>query len=412
MTEKYNKIFASTDCISHENMQKYLAKELSKQELQVIEKHIVDCEMCNDELEGLKLLNKNYLSNIVTEINSKIDAKNYNKKNVFLDYRFQAIAASFLLIISISIFYLNRNINQTTKQEIAQITNQVEPKIENMDAPILAKNSIIYEEKNIEAKKETKKENQLLKKSKSIQTETNFDKSDTKTNVILDIPISDDSKDITTVETPNLLFDEKINSDSERESSAVAGYAIAKTPANEDLLKKEQNIKNETVTRQTTTFADKSANEEIMQLEMVSVSSKRTKPSKAKESAATQTTVSKSSENISDFDLGLNEFSKQDYEKSKEYFKKSISSGTQIYKSVYYCGLSYYNLTEYKIAQSYFEEIEHEKFNELYNETQWYLAQCYVKTNNISKAYLILNKISTSDSEYKHQAIELMKVLE
>lgn len=414
MKDKFDKIFTSSDCISHENMQKYLAKKLSKQELQVAEKHLVDCEMCKDELEGLKLLTNQNLSKIVTEINSKIDSKIENKKSIFLDYRFQAVAASFLIIVSISIFYLNININKTTKQEIAQISKQIEKETKYLssDSPTLAQNSRVSEDVSKKSREESIQVDKVLKKSiqlepKFFKSESNFDK---KENSNLDLSISAEDDDLSTKSLKDVDSDEKQFQQITREESPVAGYAMAKTPANNGLLKQEQKTKNEIVTRETTTFADKPANEEIMEMQTIAATSKRAKTSKAKETTVAQVASANSIENISNFDLGMEQFNAKNFKSAIYYFEKS--SETETYKSIFYCGLSYYNLSDYKIALTYFEKIEHEKFNENYNETQWYLANCYVKTNNNSKAYLILNKISTSNSEFKNQAIELLKTLE
>ena len=56
MKPELNKIFVKSSCLSLEEMKEYIKGNLSVKDKRRIEMHIADCEMCNDELEGLSNL--------------------------------------------------------------------------------------------------------------------------------------------------------------------------------------------------------------------------------------------------------------------------------------------------------------------------------------------------------------------
>ncbi|MBI4930920.1 MAG: tetratricopeptide repeat protein [Bacteroidetes bacterium] len=107
-------IFAHTDCLSEEMLTKYISDKLSSAEKHEVEKHLIDCEMCSDAVEGWQMIyDKKKISNITSELNQKIqtriDAKEEKKevKIIFLrQYRTQlAVAASILLVVGLVWFF-------------------------------------------------------------------------------------------------------------------------------------------------------------------------------------------------------------------------------------------------------------------------------------------------------------------
>lgn len=52
----HNKIFGSTSCLSEEQLLKYGNDTLSQKEKHKVEKHLVECELCTDALEGFALI--------------------------------------------------------------------------------------------------------------------------------------------------------------------------------------------------------------------------------------------------------------------------------------------------------------------------------------------------------------------
>ncbi len=101
------KLFDSTECISEQTMYDYIDKKLSPKEEHLVEKHLLDCDLCTDALEGLHLLkNRNKISTINNEIDKKIEVKEKEAKIIFFNYKtITAIAASIVLLIGAVFFF-------------------------------------------------------------------------------------------------------------------------------------------------------------------------------------------------------------------------------------------------------------------------------------------------------------------
>lgn len=129
MDNLYDNIFnANDECFSQETLQKYLDGKLTPAQTRSVEAHLVDCQICNDLLAGLILMqnsNQN-LSDITTELNDTIDKKTAEKtdpKVISMTFkRKMAIAASILLIVTAGILTLMIN-NQTKNNVISELPN-------------------------------------------------------------------------------------------------------------------------------------------------------------------------------------------------------------------------------------------------------------------------------------------------
>src|SRR6185503_13052401 len=97
------KIFEPTHCISGDMLLKYVSNTLSADQKREVEKHLIDCEMCSDALEGLRMVgDPKKISLDISDLNRKIQERAGQKevKVVFLrQYRTQlAVAASIAVI--------------------------------------------------------------------------------------------------------------------------------------------------------------------------------------------------------------------------------------------------------------------------------------------------------------------------
>jgi hypothetical protein len=107
MSEKIkHKIFTSTDCISEQTIFDYIDGKLSPKEQHIVEKHLLDCELCSDAMEGLQLLkNRSRIDHINKEINKRIGGS--ERKIFAINYAvIMSIAAAILLLIG-GIYFFN-----------------------------------------------------------------------------------------------------------------------------------------------------------------------------------------------------------------------------------------------------------------------------------------------------------------
>jgi TolA-binding protein len=119
---KIANIFAPTDCISEEILVKYICNQLSPAEKHAVEKHLADCEMCADAVEGFSerapgdiqssvqlVEDKKKISAILLELNKKIQTRAKKKRIgiIYLrSYRTRlAVAASVIGILGLIIFF-------------------------------------------------------------------------------------------------------------------------------------------------------------------------------------------------------------------------------------------------------------------------------------------------------------------
>ena len=140
-------IFKHTDCISEEMLLKYISNKLSPAEKHEVEKHLVDCEMCSDAVDGLKMVTgPKKISAITSELNQKIQqraAKNEVKIIFLSQYRTQlAVAASIVLILGLVWFFRsNVSMNEMSPASSDKIfADKIEPgtaeKKEESPAPL------------------------------------------------------------------------------------------------------------------------------------------------------------------------------------------------------------------------------------------------------------------------------------
>ncbi len=127
------KIFLETDCIPEETMFDYIDKKLSAKECHSLEKHLLQCDLCSDAMEGLELTkNRERITAINQKINERIAAPEKETKVIVFYYKlFASIAASILLLIG-GVFFFNQ-FNQ--KQELAEFKHDAVQSLSQPPAP-------------------------------------------------------------------------------------------------------------------------------------------------------------------------------------------------------------------------------------------------------------------------------------
>ena len=122
--ELKHKIYTATECLSEQTMFDYIDHKLSAKERHVVEKHMLDCELCSDAMEGLELVkDRNRISVInkavdefiapIAEKETKIISINY--KTVF------SIAAGIALLIGGIFFFKNFTSSQMKSSEFSEV---------------------------------------------------------------------------------------------------------------------------------------------------------------------------------------------------------------------------------------------------------------------------------------------------
>lgn len=463
--DKFDKIFSPSRCITNETMQKYVSGMLNAEEKHLVEKHLIDCEMCSDEVEGLSLINQSNLNSIVSDINTQIDIKilKKNKKVRLINYRIQAAAAVILILIFFSAFYIKNHFNDKSQQLFSEYFEPYEEKTDIIsDNPEKENDKIIVSESLKDEKIAEKDVNSLSKSMEKNQSDYQVEQ---KTEVVskeslkpqsatrggnsidivddLEINLDADVAESPEAEELSLSYDVALSDDfvsediaeaekadnlnTDKTKNLVGGVSLTQT---DEGFNSTLNVSGEGgKAKKDASFADRRevANESSLQEEskvsgntteanVEIVSSKKTKGNRTAKSSAMAVqeqapapiTSTVAINNVGDYNNGLTFYNTQKYSDAIISFTNSINNGINTYKSKFYIGVSYLNINDIDNAIKYLEEIENETDKEFFNDTQWYLALCYTKVNKISNAKKLLQNIIKSNSGYKAKAEKLL----
>jgi hypothetical protein len=124
--EKRHIIFDSK-CPSEDILERYSAGLLDVTQTHEVEDHLAGCEMCRDYLEGLSLLPPGFdLESVEKELKGKMHelvGDKEKKKRLIIYYRRFAIAASFLLLVSLTGYFLLKQ--KPINREVAEVIEPV-----------------------------------------------------------------------------------------------------------------------------------------------------------------------------------------------------------------------------------------------------------------------------------------------
>lgn len=163
-SELHKNIFSETECLSEQQMFDYIDGKLISAEEHAAEKHLVDCEICSDALEGLRMVqNRGVISATKQELKTII--LNPEKKKSY--YPYYAIAASILVIFGLW-FMLN-----PTQEDISKNLAEVKP-LNDSSQQIAETNTVVSENKNMDST------SQLASKTKKVELAMNERKIDKK----------------------------------------------------------------------------------------------------------------------------------------------------------------------------------------------------------------------------------------
>ncbi len=105
----YQKLFeAKGDCLSEEQLLDYVQGNLSNKEKHEVEKHLLSCELCDEAVEGLLLLEEQKRTSLILNVKREI-LKRTSKRN----YLAWAAIFSGIFISASTIFYFTNNIKKS-----------------------------------------------------------------------------------------------------------------------------------------------------------------------------------------------------------------------------------------------------------------------------------------------------------
>jgi TolA-binding protein len=111
------------------------------------------------------------------------------------------------------------------------------------------------------------------------------------------------------------------------------------------------------------------------------------------------------------FDAAYDNFNKGEFKKALEGFKSYLSIHPGSTKFEFLSGVANMEIKNYPDAKTSFKEVINDNNNLYIEDANWYLAMCYLITNDIVMTKDQLRKISKSESVYNNRAKRILRHL-
>ncbi len=108
----------NSDCLKEEQMLLYIQGKLNFAEQNKAERHLLDCELCSDALDGLRLIPDENISRTIASLNQQIDNRVKQKEVKIIPFYSWVRIAAVLVLITISgglFLYLQKEQKQDEK---------------------------------------------------------------------------------------------------------------------------------------------------------------------------------------------------------------------------------------------------------------------------------------------------------
>lgn len=112
-----------------------------------------------------------------------------------------------------------------------------------------------------------------------------------------------------------------------------------------------------------------------------------------------------------DFTQGLEYYNTSDFRNAAFYFTRVVEANPKDMAATLLNGISSYNETRYSEAEVSFVKVIDDNKNLYIDQAQWYLAACYLRTDENEKAIKLLEAIKNEEGYYSKDARKLLRRL-
>jgi len=392
---KNKNIFDHRKCLSREELISYANGSLTEREKHFVEKHLLDCELCTEALEGVLLLdNPSKLTNISSELVRRLSVQNpVSKKNKTRPVYLAAAAIICLFIISGIYFAFIRN-TQDLKPEmaIAPVKNEPLPPPASVsavtgNAPDTLPETISFRD-NFQRKKDTKSVSKPELQKLSSQTIITSSETGTfqKSNdlSVIQPPAEYNGTpgvaEMTAEEPP--VMDDKKTAPAPEQSKVNMDEAVSTGKKESEGYENSPSAKN----KNAVSMSERSAKKDITVLTKVNAT-------------ADLRNVNRNME-VENFKDALDEL---------KHLAKDYPGDMNV---KYNTGLVYYNTNETGKALRCFDEVINSGDKKLFEDARLHKALTYVKTNDKQNARKILSHIIAEKGIYKERAEGILEQMD
>jgi tetratricopeptide (TPR) repeat protein len=410
-----NNIFSESDCIPEQILFDYQDNKLSSKNKYIVEKHIANCEICSDALEGLALItNRNKIKKSIKYINSSIDKHTFQKKQKTISISMPiklAIAATIAILIGISFLftqYLRKHHDKIlAENHIKESTNKDKNNLDNLPVSVIDSETIKektpqnnkYFKKTLEYKhtfpviSNREEENdfsipEIINQPKRELTGDNLDFTITTNNSI--VYKDDFAKNIDSIKT--IPLEENINDKEAKNIQNDADLSSGISGKDEAVYSKVENKK-----------PDKKKITKIS--EIIGGYTKQNESNRPNAPATNETSIITNET----FNLALEKFNTKDYITAKQLFNQILINDNSNYNALYYKSVCSFNLEETDDALNGFNEVLKIEKGAYFDNAKWYKALALIKKGEQKEAKKILEEIIKSTSPFKINAEQKIK---
>jgi cytochrome c-type biogenesis protein CcmH/NrfG len=382
--KKIRSILERSSSIDAQNLQKYINKKLTKEELHELEKQLLNSDFAAEAVEGFA--NADFKVDIVASTRElNLEIKKYNKERGFYkrDYRiFYATASVALLFVVLFSLFGGLERDEFTEQDAFDISSakqNAEKAQEN------ARNSLALSgEKEFDDETEEKLIEELKDEEIIEVIEVRANKNST--NLTLNRDRARTKQDFSTSDIW-IQKQEKVENRNNGMTSSNSSEQVVSSP----ILSERQMKHDSSVAINTDQLADDDYN----------FSSDKNKMN-GNQKSAKETLF-----------IAMQSYENKKYTEASLLFDSYLVTNPNDAQSLYFSGLSHYENHDYKKAIPLLEKFSKQESSMVYQknnqDAEWYLAISYLKINQKAKAETILQKIADSSHKYSNQAKVLLK---
>ncbi len=377
MSNNTNKIFSKSECISSDILKEYILKKLSDNEKRRVEEHLIDCQMCRDELEGLENFKSiESAEKTVENINSKIQFRYgglISKPNTISVITGIAAAISIAIISGYIIMLMMNNFE---KKQLAQ---------------------------ELGLQKESERKKQILLQDSTFDKKTISVGAREKSGIITDKNKQKEKKPVVSIEKTIVVHD---IADAEEDVSEMEKEVIPeeKEKLADDEIKtveKKEEIAILGVTSEMREPGQEPAGVLVDQLKTKTMH-KQTKKADSKTVAYQIYAITATSVKYDGIPAAYFSFEQGDYENAKNILEVEIKNENQNDSLFYYYAVSCYHLNIIDSTINYLNKIQNQ--NLFVDERKWYLANSYLKKGFNDKTIPLLEELTKTKNTFTEKA--------
>lgn len=371
MKENSNIFDINSGCIRHDVLLEYLKDRLSGKERNLVEKHLLECEMCSDELEGLSNLSvPERIVEIEAELNSLVDRRTSPRifwLNPKVVYRVAAVAVLTIGVSTLLYYFVLKTTPPTMMSESQKPTVSAE-----MSDSIAPHEVTSIPKDATERSESQKKESKLVERPATPTIVAN------NMQIAEDVFIADSEIEVfDTDEKEAVVLAEKVIT---ADSAAIVSTNAAIAGQQADALR--------------------AASAEAKKEEMATVSEVAKLSKKA---------VVGFSQPQSTIESAMKNYNQKNYRAALNELNTLYSQGSTTDTVVYYRAMCYYNLKSFADAVVGFQLLSKKAESEFFYDSQWYYALSLVELGRNNEARSLLEAILKSDSPYRELATKKLE---